>query len=298
MTILLLTSCTPIDQGWSEVYFCPETNCASVLIDFINLANHTLDCALFNVNDPSVVSALKNSKAQVRIFTDSDSGIPGSRYDYKRSLMHNKFCIADNKIILTGSYNPTSRGITSYNDIIIIKSEHLVKNYAAEFEELWGRKPHSKVKYPKVYVNDFLFENYFCPEDHCEDNLVYQLNQAKDNIYFMTYCFTAERVTKTLINLSQEINIIGIMDSTRSKMPYNRFNDLRENNINVIQDCFPAIFHHKVFIIDNKTVITGSYNPTINGNKNNDENMLIIHDPIIAEKYVEYFYRIYNQCSP
>ena len=53
--------------------------------------------------------------------------------------------------------------------------------------------------------------------------------------------------------------------------------------------------HHKVFIIDNKTVITGSYNPTANGNKNNDENMIIIHDKGIANKFLEEFNKIFYQ---
>ena len=47
--------------------------------------------------------------------------------------------------------------------------------------------------------------------------------------------------------------------------------------------------HHKVFIIDNRTVITGSFNPTKNGDTRNDENILIIHDEKIAGKYLEEF---------
>ncbi len=52
--------------------------------------------------------------------------------------------------------------------------------------------------------------------------------------------------------------------------------------------------HHKVFIIDEKIVITGSYNPTKNANENNDENLLIIHDKKIAEKYLEEFNYVYS----
>jgi len=53
--------------------------------------------------------------------------------------------------------------------------------------------------------------------------------------------------------------------------------------------------HHKVFIIDNETVATGSYNPTESGNSRNDENLLIIHDKEIASAYLEEFQRIFNQ---
>ena len=47
--------------------------------------------------------------------------------------------------------------------------------------------------------------------------------------------------------------------------------------------------------LDNETVITGSYNPTANGNQNNDENILIIHDKEIAAQYDKEFERIFNK---
>ncbi|PIZ50622.1 hypothetical protein COY27_06455 [Candidatus Woesearchaeota archaeon CG_4_10_14_0_2_um_filter_33_13] len=50
--------------------------------------------------------------------------------------------------------------------------------------------------------------------------------------------------------------------------------------------------HHKVFIIDNRTVITGSYNPTGGGDKSNDENILIVEDEEIAGRFVEEFIKV------
>ncbi len=47
--------------------------------------------------------------------------------------------------------------------------------------------------------------------------------------------------------------------------------------------------HHKVLIIDEETVITGSFNPTKNGDEGNDENVLIIHDKEIAKKFLGEF---------
>jgi phosphatidylserine/phosphatidylglycerophosphate/cardiolipin synthase-like enzyme len=55
--------------------------------------------------------------------------------------------------------------------------------------------------------------------------------------------------------------------------------------------------HHKIFIIDNKTVITGSFNPSANADINNDENILIIHDKKIAKKYLEEFDYLWNNYS-
>ena len=47
--------------------------------------------------------------------------------------------------------------------------------------------------------------------------------------------------------------------------------------------------HHKVFIIDNETIATGSFNPTLSADTKNDENLLIMHDKKIADAFMKEF---------
>ena len=68
---------------------------------------------------------------------------------------------------------------------------------------------------------------------------------------------------------------------------------MRELGMDVKLDSNPKNMHHKVFIVDD-SVLFGSYNPTSSGNKNNDENVLIVHDSRIAEEFVEEFERIWS----
>jgi phosphatidylserine/phosphatidylglycerophosphate/cardiolipin synthase-like enzyme len=46
-----------------------------------------------------------------------------------------------------------------------------------------------------------------------------------------------------------------------------------------------AIAHNKVMIIDGETVITGSFNFTKAAEENNAENLLVIRDKKLAERY-------------
>jgi phosphatidylserine/phosphatidylglycerophosphate/cardiolipin synthase-like enzyme len=55
--------------------------------------------------------------------------------------------------------------------------------------------------------------------------------------------------------------------------------------------------HHKVIIIDRRVVITGSYNFTGRAEEVNDENVLIIDHPGIAEAYMAEFERVYAQAQ-
>ena len=47
--------------------------------------------------------------------------------------------------------------------------------------------------------------------------------------------------------------------------------------------------HHKVFILDNETVATGSFNPSLSADTRNDENLLIVHDKKIADNFLREF---------
>jgi len=52
-------------------------------------------------------------------------------------------------------------------------------------------------------------------------------------------------------------------------------------------DAQHAIAHNKVMIIDGETVITGSFNFTKRAEENNAENLLVIHDRKLAERYTK-----------
>ena len=52
--------------------------------------------------------------------------------------------------------------------------------------------------------------------------------------------------------------------------------------------------HHKVIIIDDETVITGSYNYSKNAEVSNDENILVVKNAKIASRYVKEFKRCWK----
>jgi phosphatidylserine/phosphatidylglycerophosphate/cardiolipin synthase-like enzyme len=64
--------------------------------------------------------------------------------------------------------------------------------------------------------------------------------------------------------------------------------------MDVTLDGNPRLMHHKVMIIDQQIVITGSYNFSNNAERYNDENTLIIHNQGIAAEYMAEFQQIYD----
>ncbi|MBS3140013.1 DUF1669 domain-containing protein [Candidatus Woesearchaeota archaeon] len=292
----------PIEEGTIDLYFCPQDNCEQQFIAFLDSAQESIHCALFEVELESLKEKLleKAKTMEVKIVTDDDyyKQFPKSFVKADKSgLMHNKFCIIDGEKVSTGSMNPTfNDAYKNNNNLLLIQSQYLAENYEDEFQELWRGifKKGTAVKDPEITLSGIKIENYFCPDDHCIQQVVEELKTAEESIYFMAFSFTSEEIADVLLikNLD-EIPVKGVME-TRQISEYSQFERLKNNGVEVIKDLNPHNMHHKVFIIDGQTVITGSFNPTNGGDKRNDENMLIIHDEEIAQRFIREFQMLFN----
>ena len=280
-----------------SAYFCPRDSCENVTINSIKNAQNSLHCAFFDIDSKNIINAIskKSHSADVKVIVDKNNYEgqikgPGIKIADSKQYMHNKFCIIDNKIVMTGSTNPTNNDLNiNNNNIVIIKSEYIAENYEDEFDELWNGvyATGDKVKYNKVGSDNLIIENYFCPEDNCRDKVLESIRNAEKSVYFMTFSFTDEGIADEI--LFGNLQTKGIFEAFQAGSQYSQFDRLRGFGIDVKKDKNKKNMHHKVFIIDNETVITGSYNPTGSGNLRNDENIVVIHNRQIASRFLEEF---------
>ncbi len=287
----------PQDQGTIAVYFCPEQACEEQLLQKINTTNATIHCAFYDLDLSKVIEVLEEKEKQgldVKVVVDADNAeetqhVSFVKQDTRTAYMHNKFCIFDNKEIMTGSMNPTYTDTTkNNNNILFITSKTLAENYEAEFTSLWSEEfgYDAKTKHTVFLFNNATIENYFCPEDDCEGHIAKTLRQANDSILFMQFSFTSDLIGSIILEKSKTIEVAGVFDAAQNSA-YSEYEKLKFLNVSLEQN--NGKLHHKVFIVDKKIVITGSMNPSKNGNEKNDENILIIHDPMISALFVEEF---------
>ena len=288
-----------VDSGSIEVYFCPRDNCEEKLVNLVKSSGN-INCAFYELDLKDVIGGLEEKNYSLVIDNDNYddvSYLKNIKKDNRTALMHNKFCIFDDEIIFTGSFNPTvSANTKQNNNLVVVNSKYISQNYDDEFQgfmkDKFGRD--EKVKYSKVILNnEILIENYFCPEDDCEQHVYDVISRAKDRIYFMTFSFTSNRLGDLIIRKSNMTEVRGIFEKTQATTEYSEYNKMKEANLNVILDKNPWFMHHKVFIVDD-IVVLGSYNPTSSGNSQNDENIIIIYDKEIAGKFLEEFEYVWN----
>ena len=297
------------DQGSVEaVYFCPRDECENKLAEFILSGKNKVHCAFFDLDLEKVKNALNTQYKKgldVRLVVDTDNyeyveEFGFAKGDERSALMHNKFCIVDDRIS-SGSMNPTVNGAEkNNNNLIIINSPVLADNYEAEFSEFWNETfgKGDRVNNPIVYLDGTKIENYFCPEDLCSEKIKNVLDKAENSIYFLVFSFTHDSIAnKIVLKIHEDISVKGVFEKRGTGSEYSQYRLLEYQEADVRKDNNSAVMHHKVFIIDNETVITGSFNPSVNADKRNDENILIIHDKEVADKYLEEFEYVWERYS-
>ena len=293
-----------------KVYFCPADNCEKVLQTYVNYAKSSVHCAFFDLDPGDLVTALakKSHDSDVRVVIDDqnyDGQIKGVGIKTAKSkqYMHNKFCIIDKGIVLTGSTNPTDNGLNSNNNnLIILSSKYLAENYEDEFNELWNGVYASgdNVKYNRISTNVGSIENYFCPEDcatgnFAVNNIIRLIKKSEKSVKVAIFSFTDENLADELVKSDiKGINVTILVERTQRNVQNSQYARLRDFGLDIRVDGNKQNMHHKFIVIDDNIVITGSPNFSWSGFNRNDENMLIIQDKSLASEYRNEFDRLFD----
>jgi len=133
-----------------------------------------------------------------------------------------------------------------------------------------------------------IWEVYFSPHRGCTGAIVRELSGARSTVLIQAYSFTSAPIGKALLDAHKRgINVQVILDKSQRTQQYSSATFLNNQGISVKIDSQHAIAHNKVMIIDGETVITGSFNFTKAAEEYNAENLLVIRDKKLAERYTE-----------
>ena len=84
------------------------------------------------------------------------------------------------------------------------------------------------------------------------------------------------------------MKITVILDKGQKTAKYSSADFVSHAGITTLIDAKHAIAHNKVMVIDGLVLITGSFNFTKAAEEKNAENLLIIRDKELADKYIAY----------
>jgi phosphatidylserine/phosphatidylglycerophosphate/cardiolipin synthase-like enzyme len=312
------------ERGFWQVYFTAPTGSSNVstytggidtaLAQAINGARGTLDIAAFEFNNPVLTTAVLDAHRRgvtVRMVTDNEHGLEDDDStipqfvaagipvvdDSRTALMHNKFMIIDGSVVWTGSWNYTINDTyRNNNNAIALRSRRAVQSYQAEFNEMFERKdfgPRSSIGNGANFNQDGTpIRVLFAPEDDVVGAITQTLSAADTSIRFMTFSFTVDSIAQVIQSRAAAgVQVQGIFETTGSETAFSELRPLFCAGLPVRQDGNGYILHHKVFIVDDDTVITGSFNISDSATRSNDENLVVIQDAVLAAQYIAEFNR-------
>ncbi|MGQ9887173.1 MAG: phospholipase D-like domain-containing protein [Aggregatilineales bacterium] len=311
-------------KGFWQVYFTAPTGSRNpadyvggvdtALVAAISGVQRTLDIAAFEWNNPNLHQAVLDAHrrgVRVRIVTDNEHGLKDEDSkmnqliaagipvvdDGRTALMHNKFMILDGAEVWTGSMNYTINDtFRNNNNMLVLRARRAVDAYQAEFNEKFEDRafgPRSPRGNAASFTQDGVpVEIHFAPEDDVLGRILDHVSRARSSVRLMAFSFTVNDIADELLRRAQAgVSVRGIYETVGSQTAASTLTQLFCAGQQVRQDGNPFVLHHKVFIVDERTVITGSFNFSANATRSNDENLVIITDADLAAQYIAEFER-------
>ncbi len=134
-------------------------------------------------------------------------------------------------------------------------------------------------------------EAYFSPGGGCTEAVVREIDGAKREILVQAYSFTSKPIAQAIVDASKRgVKVVAVLDKSQRSEKYTEADFLAHMRIPTLIDDQHAIAHNKIIIIDQSTVITGSFNFTKAAEEKNAENLLVIKgNAPLLNRYIENF---------
>ncbi len=143
-----------------DVYFSLVNDPEGAIIQELDKAKETIDIAIYYFTDRDLANEVIGAYdrgVRVRIYLDKgqkEATYSKSRYLVKHGvpvhyssnpyIMHHKFCVIDNEVVITGSYNWTASADKKNNEnLLVIHDAKMAQEYSTEFNRLWNNHANS-----------------------------------------------------------------------------------------------------------------------------------------------------------
>ena len=138
-------------------------------------------------------------------------------------------------------------------------------------------------------------EVYFSLYDNPQKEIIKNINQAEAFINIAMYIFTDREIALPFVNAQERgVKVRLYLDKDQVEYQYSQSRFLVQKGIKTRISTNNYIMHNKFAIIDNRILLTGSYNWTFSANNRNDENLMVIDDPELIEIFQNQFINLWT----
>ena len=119
----------------------------------------------------------------------------------------------------------------------------------------------------------------FSPGGGCEGRIVKEIESAEKSVCAQVYIFTSKPISDALVQAKKRgVDVKVILDKSQEKAAYGRWPIMQKGGVKVFFDRDHEVANSKIILIDDRTIITGSYNFTKAAEEKNAENIVVIEN--------------------
>jgi len=136
---------------------------------------------------------------------------------------------------------------------------------------------------------------FFSPGEACRTVIINQIKAAINNLQICVFTISDDQITDAIITAHKrgtEIKIIT--DNDKSLDEGSDIEQIARQGIAVKMDRTPNHMHHKFMVVDDKSLITGSYNWTRSAARFNHENILLTKDGGVVKSFLKEFDQLWK----
>lgn len=142
-------------------------------------------------------------------------------------------------------------------------------------------------------------DTYFSPGDTCRNAITKHISTATRELLVCVFTISDDIITESLIAAHRRgVAIRLITDNEKSFDKGSDIAGLARQGIALRMDTSPNHMHHKFMVVDQHSVLTGSYNWTRGAARYNHENIIVTKDPATVRAFTIEFDKLWPTMAP
>jgi phosphatidylserine/phosphatidylglycerophosphate/cardiolipin synthase-like enzyme len=191
-----------------------------------------------------------------------------------------------------------------HNVLLRMRSSALAEDYGREFDEMFvddrfGPLSTADTPHPALTIDGTQVEAWFSPDDGVASRLIELIDDARSRVDFLAFTFTSDPLAEALERAAERgVAVRGVIERDQAVAAGTDYDRMRQAGIDVRLDTSDGTMHHKLLLIDDRVLATGSYNFTRSAEESNDENIVILFSPNAAAELELEFAEIFRAAGP
>jgi mitochondrial cardiolipin hydrolase len=137
---------------------------------------------------------------------------------------------------------------------------------------------------------------FFSPGEESRNAIIKRIGGAVNQINICVFTISDDRITDAIITAHKKgVKIKIITDNDKSWDEGSDIKQLARAGVSIKMDSTPNHMHHKFMVVDNKSLLTGSYNWTVSAMRYNHENILITEEAGVVRSFLKEFENLWRQ---